>query len=76
MRSITKYVAIFGERRKLPRIELELVLQESTITFSPSLQEVQDMITSVINEVGEAIFIASRLSLRSSKPKNLDYFGR
>ena len=50
MRSVSDYVLTFADRRKLPRIEMELVLQGSKIAFSPSIQEVTDMILSVITE--------------------------
>ena len=50
-RSILGYVEIFTDRRKLPRIEMELVLQGSKICFSPSLAEVGEMILSVVFEV-------------------------
>ena len=51
MRSISSFVALFSDRRKLPRIEMELVLMGNKITFSPSIQEVLDMIVSVVSEV-------------------------
>ena len=51
MRSVSSYVEIFADERHLPRIEMELVLKEGVIAFSPSLDEVTDMILSVILEV-------------------------
>lgn len=59
MRSVDSFVSLFGDRRRLPRIELELVLRQNgqaaqgthKIAFSPSLQEVVEMISSVVTEV-------------------------
>ena len=67
MRSVSSFVGIFSDRRRLPRIELELVLRQEKkspgddadgggghrhrIAFSPSLEEVVDMISSVVTEV-------------------------
>ena len=42
---------VFADHRKLPRIEMELILQGSQICFSPTMQEVSDMIVSVVHEV-------------------------
>ena len=50
-RSILSYVEIFTDRRKLPRIEMELILRGSEICFSPSISEVSEMILSVVHEV-------------------------
>ena len=50
-RSILSYVEIFTDPRKLPRIEMELVLQGNKVCFSPSISEVSEMILSVISEV-------------------------
>ena len=50
-RSILSYVEIFTDRRKLPRIEMELILRGSEICFSPSISEVSEMILSVVFEV-------------------------
>ena len=50
-RSILGYVDVFADHRKLPRIEMELILQGSKICFSPTMQEVCDMIVSVVHEV-------------------------
>ena len=50
-RSILGYVDVFADRRKLPRIEMELILQDNEICFSPTMQEVCDMIVSVVYEV-------------------------
>ena len=50
-RSILSYVEIFTARRKLPRIEMELILRGSEICFSPSISEVSEMILSVVFEV-------------------------
>ena len=64
MRSVTSYVNIFSDRRKLPRIEMELVLQGCRITFSPTVDEVLEMIMSVVSEVGK------NLSLEAGCSKN------
>ena len=50
-RSILSYVEIFTDPRKLPRIEMELILRGSEICFSPSISEVSEMILSVVAEV-------------------------
>ncbi len=50
-RSILSYVDVFSDRRKLPRIEMELILQGNEICFSPTMKEVSDMIVSVVYEV-------------------------
>jgi hypothetical protein len=54
MRSISSFVDIFADRRKLPRIEMELVLNEKNriTSFSPAIEEVTEMILSVVSEVG------------------------
>ena len=54
-RSILSYVEIFTDRRKLPRIEMELILRGSEICFSPSISEVSEMILSVVFEVSNLI---------------------
>ena len=53
-RSILSYVEVFTDRRKLPLIEMELVLDGDKICFSPSLKEVTDMMVSVVFEVMDA----------------------
>lgn len=45
------YVDVFGDRRKLPRIEMELILRGNELCFFPTMQEVSDMIVSVVYEV-------------------------
>ena len=46
------FVDIFADRRKLPRIEMELILSnQNEITFSPASEEVSEMILSVVSEV-------------------------
>ena len=51
-RSIISFVDIFADRRKLPRIEMELILSdENKIAFSPAIMEVSEMILSVVTEV-------------------------
>ena len=51
-RSIMSYVDIFSDRRKLPRIEMELILSnQNKIAFSPAIEEVSEMILSVVSEV-------------------------
>ena len=50
-RSILSYVEIFTDPRKLPHIEMELILRGSEICFSPSISEVSEMILSVVAEV-------------------------
>ena len=51
-RSITSFVDIFADRRKLPRIEMELILSNrNKIAFSPAIEEVSEMILSVVSEV-------------------------
>ena len=47
------YVDVFGDRRKLPRIEMELILQGNELCFFPTMQEVSDMIVSVVYEVND-----------------------
>ena len=54
-RSILSYVEIFTDRRKLPRIEMELILRGSEICFSPSISEVSEMILSVVFEVSNIL---------------------
>ena len=51
MRSVSGFVGVFSERRRLPRIEMDLVLEGDAVAFSPSVQEVIDMISSVVVEV-------------------------
>ena len=51
-RSIISFVDIFADRRKLPRIEMELILDNhNNIAFSPATREVSEMILSVVSEV-------------------------
>ena len=51
-RSMISFVDIFAARRKLPRIEMELILDnQNNIAFSPSTEEVSEMILSVVSEV-------------------------
>lgn len=58
-RSILSYVEVFYDRRKLPLIEMELILEVDKICFSPSLKEVTDMMVSVVFEVSVIRFLAS-----------------
>ena len=58
-RSILGYVDVFADRRKLPRIEMELILQGNEICFSPTMQEVCEMIVSVVYEVMKFKFIVN-----------------
>ena len=63
MRSVNSFVGIFSDRRRLPRIELELVLRQERgagdghhkIAFSPSLEEVVEMISSVVTEMNKLL---------------------
>ena len=50
---------VFADRRKLPRIEMELILQGNEICFSPTMQEVCEMIVSVVYEVMKFKFIVN-----------------
>ncbi len=60
MRSISTFVSIFADRRNLPRIEMELILnKENRITFYPSIDEVTEMILSVVSEVRTSVSIYS-----------------
>ena len=52
-RSILSYVEIFTDSRKLPRIEMELILRGNEICFTPSIAEVSEMILSVVFEVSK-----------------------
>ena len=54
-RSILSYVEIFTDPRKLPRIEMELILQGNKVCFSPSISEVSEMILSVISEMNKLL---------------------
>ena len=54
-RSILGYVDVFADRRKLPRIEMELILQGNEICFSPTMQEVCEMIVSVVYEMNKLL---------------------
>ena len=69
-RSILSYVEIFTDRRKLPRIEMELILRGSEICFSPSISEVSEMILSVVFEVSN---ILNNCFLLSSNFSSLIY---
>lgn len=55
MRSVVAYVAIFADRRRLPRIEVDLVLHHNHITFSPSVEEILNMIMSVVSEINKLL---------------------
>ncbi|XP_071745635.1 dynein axonemal heavy chain 12-like [Lepeophtheirus salmonis] len=55
MKNISKYVSIFRDRRKIPRIEMELVLSENGISFQPSVNEVINMLVSVIYEMNKLL---------------------
>ena len=60
VRSVVSYVDIFADRRKLPRIEMDLVLQKKpdgkmVIAFAPSIKEVGDMIVSVVLEMNKLL---------------------
>ena len=61
-RSILSYVEIFTDPRKLPRIEMELILRGSEICFSPSISEVSEMILSVVFEVSNSYTILNTFS--------------
>lgn len=62
-RSILGYVEIFTDRRKLPRIEMELILLGNKINFAPSVSEVSEMILSVVFEVFGVLVINGGVSV-------------
>jgi dynein heavy chain len=71
-RSILSYVDVFSDRRKLPRIEMELILEGNKVCFSPTIQEVSDMIVSVVFEVHFARdYVSSQQWRRSNLNNNL-----
>jgi len=69
-RSILSYVEVFKDRRKLPLIEMEIVLEGDKICFSPSLKEVTDMMVSVVFEV----YTLKIYLMFSAKSKRLVFF--
>ena len=71
-RSIISFVDIFADRRKLPRIEMELILDNhNNIAFSPATGEVSEMILSVVSEVRWGDATVSRYQSSISTPLDL-----